>query len=198
MSLVRKSIWTIIGLFFVSTIWALAVEIKEAKLTLGSASSMKFTLIKTMALTGESKMTGRATNITGTIDMTGKTLSISMPINEKSFQLDGEYKFANSRMHEEYLESSQYGTASYEGTILSYDSATGSAKVKGKMTIHGTTKDNFELTGRVTPAKTEGYRLECDFKVNLNDFNVKTPDIKLAKVSNIVTLNAAFHLKEAK
>ena len=67
------------------------------------------------------------------------------------------------------------------------------------MTIHGTTKDNVEIEGVVTPSESgSGYLLTAGFKVNLNDYKIAVPDIKLAKVSEIVELKIKLELKSAK
>jgi len=174
-----------------------ATEISETNLRVDSGK-MLFTLIKTMAGT-DSKMVGLANQISGNIDMKAKTVDFKMDITLASFSLSGNYKFANDRMHETYLESTKFSVASYKGTIVSYDPATGNAKVKGKMTIHGTTKDNVELEGIVKPSESgSGYLLTSSFKVNLTDYNITVPDIKLAKVSEMVDLKMKLELKSSK
>lgn len=184
-------------LFAFNALSADAVNIKEEKLKIESGK-MLFTLIKTMA-GSQSKMTGLASQMTGSFDMKAKTFDITMQINLNSFALGGEYKFANDRMHETYLESSQHPTANYKGTIVSYDPASGKAKVKGTMTIHGTKKENVAIDGLVVPsAGGSGYLLTADFTVNLNDYKIAVPDIKLAKVNEIVSLKMKIELRGAK
>lgn len=174
-----------------------ATPIAESKLKVESGK-MLFTLIKTMA-GSDSKMVGLANQVTGNVDMKAKTFDFTMDITLESFALSGQYKFANDRMHETYLESAKFATANYKGTIVSYDPATGKAKVTGKMTIHGSTKDNVEMEGLVTKSESgSGYLLTAGFKVNLNDFKIAVPDIKLAKVSEIVELKIKLELKSAK
>ncbi len=190
-------IFKILGLIlFIAYSSLSATAISETKLKVDSGK-MLFTLIKTMA-GSDSKMIGLANQITGNVDMKAKTFDVNMDISLDSFSLSGDYKFANDRMHETYLESTKFSSASYKGTIVSYDPATGKAKVKGKMTIHGTTKDNVEIEGIVTPSESgSGYLLTAGFKVNLNDYKITVPDIKLAKVSEIVELKMKLELKSA-
>jgi len=187
-----------IAVFFAfNALGADAVKIKEEKLKIESGK-MLFTLIKTMA-GSESKMSGIASQMTGAFDLKAKTFDITMQINLASFAMGGQYKFANDRMHETYLESSQYPTANYKGTIVSYDEASGKAKVKGTMTIHGTKKDNVTIDGLVVPsASGSGYLLTADFNVNLKDYNIAVPDIKLATVKEIVSLKMKIELRGAK
>ncbi len=183
-------------LFAFNSLSADALKIEE-KLKIESGK-MLFTLIKTMA-GSESKMSGIANQMTGSFDLKAKTFDITMQINLNSFALGGEFKFANDRMHETYLESTQYPTANYKGTIVSYDENTGKAKVKGTMTIHGTKKDNVTIDGLVVRSTSgSGYLLTADFNVNLKDYNIAVPDIKLAKVKEIVSLKMKIELRGAK
>lgn len=194
----NRKILTIISLVLFTGYMSLsATPISETNLKVDSGK-MLFTLIKTMGGV-DSKMVGLANQVTGKIDMKGKTFEFNMDINLESFSLSGDFKFANDRMHETYLESAKYNSASYKGTIVSYDPATGKAKVTGKMTIHGTTKDNVEIEGLVKPSESgSGYLLTSAFKVNLNDYKIAVPDIKLAKVNEIVELKMKLELKSAK
>ncbi|MCE9499070.1 MAG: YceI family protein [Leptospira sp.] len=173
-----------------------ATPIAETKLKVESGK-MLFHLVKTMA-GSDSQMTGLADQVSGSINLKEKTFDITMEINLKTFDLSGMYKFANERMHETYLESSKFPVANYKGTIVSYDPATGNAKVTGKMTIHGVTKDKVEIEGHVAPSQSgSGYLLTGGFKVNLKDFKITVPDIKLAKVSEMVDLKIKFELRSA-
>ena len=172
-------------------------SINEDKLKVESGK-MLFTLIKTMA-GSESTMSGIANDLSGEVDMKAKTFDFNMKINLTAFALGGSFKFANDRMHETYLESSKYSSANFKGTIISYDPSNGNAKVKGKMTIHGVTKNNVEMDGVVTKSDSgQGYLLTSSFKVNLNDYKIKVPDIKLAKVSETVSLKIKLELRSMK
>ena len=194
----NKNFLTIISLvLFMGYASLSATEISETNLKVDSGK-MLFTLVKTMGGM-DSKMVGLANQVTGKVDMKAKMFEFNMAINLESFSLSGDYKFANDRMHETYLESSKYNVASYKGTITSYDPTTGKAKVTGKMTIHGTTKDNVEIEGLVKPSESgNGYLLTSAFKVNLTDYKIAVPDIELAKVNEIVELKMKLELKSAK
>lgn len=185
----------ILILFFVYGALA-ATPIPENRLKVESGK-MLFTLVKTL-VGSDAKMTGLANDISGTIDMKGKTFNFTMDISLDSFFLSGKFKFANERMHATYLESSKFATANYKGTIVSYDPANGKAKVNGKMTIHGVTKENVEMEGLVGPSESgKGYLLTAGFKENLNDYKITVPDTKVAKVSEIVELKIKIELRSA-
>jgi polyisoprenoid-binding protein YceI len=187
---------TVFLLFLVTSIDS--VEIKEPKLEV-SSGKMMFTLIKTTMLAGKSEMNGLASVFSGSVNMADKTFDFTASLKNEDFQLSGGYKYANPRMHEDYLESAQYPTAKFVGTILSYDPTTGTAKVNGKMTLHGVTKDNIAITGNVTKNKSgEGYELKSTFKVKLSDYKIKAPDMGVATVSELVELKVKLELRTAK
>lgn len=170
------------------------------------SGKMHFTLVKTSSsgydpdMTEFSSMTGLANQLSGFVDVKEKTFDMTMDVNLESFSLSGKFKFANNRMHETHLESFKFATASYKGKIVSYDPATGIAKVNGKMTSHGVTKDNFSIEGKVVPSKiTKGnFSLTADFKVNLKDFGIEVPKTKLTNVSEIVKLKIKIELRTEK
>lgn len=178
-----------------------ATPIPEEQLKVNSGR-MLFTLTKKTesgydaTMTKYVSMTGLANKFSGNIKLKEKTFDISMSINLINFFLSGEFKFANSRMHETHMNSAKFGTASYKGTIISYDPASGMAKVNGKLTVHGVTKDNFVIEGKVTKSKTgKGYALRSDFKVDLQDFKIPMPNTKLVEVNQLVDVKLKLELK---
>ncbi len=182
-----------------------ATQLPEGKLKVESGK-MLFTLVKKSSsgydpsMTEFASMTGLANEVSGYVDMKEKTFDITMDVTLAGFSLGGKFKFANNRMHETHLESSKFATTNYKGTIISYDPETGIAKVTGKMTAHGMTKDNFTMEGKVVPSKVNkgGYLLTAAFKVNLRDFSIEVPNTKLTKVSEIVKLKIKLELKAVK
>ncbi len=196
----------IIGLALIVVYGSLsATTLPEGKLNVESGK-MLFTLVKKSSsgydpsMTEFASMTGLANEVSGYVDTKEKKFDITMDVTLTGFSLGGKFKFANNRMHETHLESSKFATANYKGTIVSYDPETGIAKVTGKMTAHGVTKDNFSMEGKVVPSKVNkgGYLLTAAFKVNLRDFSIEVPNTKLTKVSEIVKLKIKFELKTIK
>ena len=181
-----------------------ATEIPDSQLSVQSGR-MLFTLVKKSSsgydpsMTEYASMTGVANKVSGLINMTEKTFDVTMDMSLESVSLGGKFKFANNKMHETYLESFKFGSANYKGTIQSYNSANGKAKVIGDMTVHGITKENFAVSCLIEKSKSgKGYLFIADFKVNLNDFNIEVPNTKITKVSEIVTLRIKLELKKAK
>jgi len=181
-----------------------ATTISEPKLKVESGK-MLFTLVKTNSsgydpsMTDSAKMTGMANQTSGSVNMKEKTFDVTMDVSLNSFFLGGKFKFANGRMHETHLESFNFASMNYKGNIESYDNSTGKAKLTGKMSAHGITKDNFAIEGKITPSKSgNGYLFASDFKVNLKDFKIEVPKTKLTKVSPIVKVKIKLELREEK
>jgi len=177
-----------------------AVPIKEDRLKVESGK-MLFTLKKKNSsgfdpdMVKSETMTGMANRASGYVSLKEKTFDITMDVGFDSFFLGGKFKFANNRMHETYLESSKYNSVNYKGTVISYDEESGKAKVKGKMTLHGVTKDNFSTEGTVTPSKSgKGYLLTVSFNVNLRDFGIQVPNTKITKIREMVALKIKLEL----
>ncbi|HNF15114.1 MAG TPA: YceI family protein [Leptospiraceae bacterium] len=197
----RKSFITISGLIIYLTYGMLsAVPVKEDRLKVESGK-MLFTLKKKNSsgydpdMVKSETMTGMANRASGTVNMKDRTFDITMDVGLETFFLGGKFKFANTRMHENYLESSKYSSVNYKGTIVSYDEESGKAKVKGKMTLHGVSKDNFSTEGTVTVSKSgKGYLLTVSFNVNLRDFGIQVPNTKITKIREMVALKVKLEL----
>lgn len=142
---------------------------------------MLFTLVKTeWDITA--KMSGVADEFDGSVDIQAKTLNISVSVRRENFYLTGAYKYANDLMHEGYLESETYHTANFNGEIISYDKTNGEITVKGKMKIHGVTKNNVEISGKLKK-QDQGYLFTSNFKVNPKDYKMEPPKIKEVDVN---------------
>ena len=184
-------------LIFFSTSSVFAVELNNQKLEL-SSGKMLFTLVKTTPA-GDSKMTGLANKFSGWMDLQKKTVEITMYVTHQSFQLSGEFKFANNRMHETYMHSDKYPTSKYSGTVVSFDPSSGKIKLIGNMSLHGVTKSNFPIECVYeNTKKSDEYLLVCSFTVKLTDFNIEPPDIGLATVDNVVRLKTKFIMRVVK
>jgi len=92
--------------------------------------------------------------------------------------------------NENYLESSKYPNATFKGAITNMNEVnfgkdgTYTAKVKGKLNIHGVEKD-VETSGTV---KVGGgvIVLHSDFTVKCSDYNIKIEASKVSNISNSI------------
>lgn len=172
-----KKISLILSLFLVSTL-AIAQDklmSKSGKITL-EASVPAFEEIK-------------ATNNGVTVVLNPKTGDIASLALMKGFR----FKIALMEEHfnENYVESDKYPKATFKGKIDNFvaTSLTTTAKdytIKGKMEIHGKTKD---ITVIAKIKKTEaGIEIVSNFSILASDYDIKIPSVVKNKVSNKINL----------
>lgn len=142
-------------------------------------------------------ITAQNHQVTAVLKSDGK-LAYKVPI--KSFE------FAKALMqehfNENYMESDKYPEASYEGAIednTKVDYAkTGTYKVsvKGKLTMHGVTKDVTFPGEVVVDAATGKVTSKCVFKVALKDYNIKND--KVGKIADNIEITVNVEMLEKK
>jgi YceI-like domain len=130
-------------------------------------------------------------SVTCVMDTKSGMVQFSVPI--KGFEF--EKALMQEHFNENYLESDKYPRAEFKGQIVNNGDidytkdGVYTAKVKGKLTIHGETND-VETEGKVTK---EGNKLTIisEFNVRLPDYKIKNE--KLQNISNTiqVTVNCS-------
>lgn len=105
-----------------------------------------------------------------------------------------EFKKALMQEHfnENYVESDKFPKAEFRGQIVNNSEiaytkdGVYTAKVKGKLTMHGQTKD-VESTGKVT---VKGGKVQAisEFPILLSDYKINVPDLVKDNMSNTVTV----------
>jgi polyisoprenoid-binding protein YceI len=141
-----------------------------------------------------------ASNKTVTAVIDTKTGAIQFAAQMKSFEF--EKKLMQEHFNENYVESDKFPKAEFKGTItnnseINYAKAgTYTAKVKGKMTIHGVTKD-VETTGTI---KVNGGSLDATstFNLQLSDYDIKIPNVVKDKISNNIKITVDTKLEPLK
>ena len=104
--------------------------------------------------------------------------------------------------NEDYMESDKFPKGEFKGVItnnaeINYaKDGVYSAKVKGKMTIHGITKD-VETTGTI---KVDNGKVNANsvFNVLLSDYKIKIPAVVKDKVSNSIKVSVDCQLEPLK
>ena len=132
-----------------------------------------------------------AKNKTATAVIDSKSGAVQFAVQMKGFEF--EKKLMQQHFNENYIESDKYPKGEFKGTITNNSEidytkdGSYNAKVKGKMTIHGVTKD-VETTGTV---KVAGGKLDVSstFNISLSDYNVKIPAVVKDKVSNSIKIS---------
>ena len=129
-----------------------------------------------------------AHNRSVTCVLDAKTGNVQFSALVKGFEF--EKALMQQHFNENYLESTKHPKADFKGQIVNNGEVdytkdgTYNAKVKGKLTIHGETKD-VEADGTVT-VKGGRVQAESDFNVQLADYKIKND--KLNNISNTIRI----------
>jgi flagellar basal body P-ring protein FlgI len=139
-------------------------------------------------------------NKTAMAVLDSKSGALQFAVQMKGFEF--EKQLMQQHFNENYVESNKYPQAEFKGTItnnsdIKYSKdGTYTAKVKGKLTIHGVTKD-VESTGTI---KINGGKIDANstFNVLISDYNIKIPAIVKDKVSNNIKITVDCDLEPLK
>ena len=144
-------------------------------------------------------------------DIEGKNKTVTAVIDTKSGALQFSVQMKGFEFHkqlmqqhfnENYIESDKFPKAEFKGKITNNSEINYTkdgeytAKVKGKMTIHGITKD-VETTGTI---KIDGGKIDASssFNVLVSDYKIKIPAIVKDKVSNNINVTVDCNLEPLK
>src|SRR3954468_13491507 len=141
---------------------------------------------------------GKNKTVTAVID--SKSGAIQFAVQIKGFEF--EKQLMQQHFNENYMESDKFPKAEFKGSItnnsdINYSKdGTYTAKVKGKLTIHGVTKD-VESTGTI---KVNGGKLDTKstFDVKLSDYDIKIPSVVKDKISNNIKITVDCKLEPLK
>ena len=129
---------------------------------------------------------GKNKTVTAVID--SKTGAIQFAVQMKGFEF--EKQLMQQHFNENYVESDKFPRTEFKGNItnnsdINYTKdGTYTTKIKGKLAIHGVTKD-VETTGTL---KVNGGKIDATstFNVLLSDYNIRIPSVVKEKVSNSI------------
>jgi polyisoprenoid-binding protein YceI len=141
-----------------------------------------------------------ANNRTVTVVLDTKTGAVQFSVLMRGFQF--RKALMQEHFNENYVESHKYPKGEFRGTIVNNSeidySKPGSypAAVKGKLTIHGVTRD-IVTTGTVT---VDGTNLlaTSSFNIKLSDYNIKIPSVVKDKLSNNIKITVDTRLEPLK
>ena len=116
----------------------------------------------------------------------------SVPITQ--FQFDK--ALMQEHFNEKYMESDKYPKSTFSGKLEGYENKSGSqdATAKGKLTIHGITKDveingKFEIVG-------ERVKMDSKFMVALEDYEIEIPKLLWQNIAEVIEVTIAFEYKK--
>lgn len=141
-----------------------------------------------------------AKNKAATVVLDTKSGALQITMLMKGFEF--EKALMQEHFNENYVESNKFPKADFKGTITNNEEinytkpGTYTAKVKGKLTIHGVTKD-VETAGTI---KVEGdaIKAESAFSILLSDYDVKIPAVVKEKISNNIQITVDSKLEPLK
>lgn len=139
-------------------------------------------------------------NRTVTCVVDAKTGNMQFAVLMKGFEF--ERALMEEHFNENYAESDKFPKAEFKGSIANNDKVnygkdgTYSVTVKGKLTMHGETKD-VEAEGRIT---IQGGKVSAvaDFNVLLSDYKIAIPGLVADKVSKTAKISVACSLEPLK
>jgi len=164
-------------------------------IALGLAMSASAQIYKTS--TGKIKFFSKTTaeNIDATSSqvvaaVNSATGAVEFMVSINSFQF--QKALMQKHFQENYMETGKYPKSTFKGTIQSNSSVkygtagTYSVTVKGKLTMHGVTKD-VTITGSVV-VTADKVTLKADFNVNLDDYKIKVPAENASQVAKTIKI----------
>lgn len=131
-----------------------------------------------------------AKNKTVTAVLDAKTGALQFAVQMRGFEF--EKALMQEHFNENYVESTKYPKAEFKGTVVN-NAAVNYAKagtynvtVKGKLTLHGVTKD-VEAPGTI---KVEGGKVDATstFTIQLSDYKISIPAVVKDKISNAIKI----------
>lgn len=126
-----------------------------------------------------------------------KTGNMQFSVLMKGFEL--ERALMQEHFNENYVESDKFPKSDFKGMITDNEKVNytkdGSyaVTVKGKLTIHGATKE-VETVGKLV-IQNKKINATADFVVTVTDFNIKIPGLVAYKISKNVTIKVSCFLE---
>lgn len=159
------------------------------KFYLSNSSKIKF--FSEATLENISAINQKATAI---IDFEKQEFAVKIPMRNFIFPV----KLMQEHFNENYVESGQFPYATFKGffnkKVDLSQSTNASLSVSGTMTIHGVSKMEI-IQGRITvDVPYKSVILESDFKIKLEDYNIKVPTVVFYKIAEKISVNAQFIL----
>jgi polyisoprenoid-binding protein YceI len=131
-----------------------------------------------------------AKNKTATAVLDSKSGTVQFSVPMKGFEFPK--ALMQEHFNENYVESDKYPKAEFKGTVINNadvnysKEGTYNVKVKGKMTLHGVTRD-VEAGGTIKVAGNQVF-LNSVFNLQLSDYNISIPGAVKDKISNTIRI----------
>jgi hypothetical protein len=119
-----------------------------------------------------------------------QTGTVQFSLLMKGFEFENE--LMQEHFNDDYVESQKFPKAEFKGQIVNNASINYKkagiypARVKGKLTMHGETKD-IETTGTIA-VNGDNLQISSNFPIQLSDYKIKIPSLVKDKVSNSIKI----------
>ncbi|GCC50189.1 YceI family protein [Chryseotalea sanaruensis] len=160
-------------------------EAQKYNSTKGSISFLSDALIEDIAAENTAAL--------AILDASSRQLAFSVPVNEFQF----EKKLMQAHFNEKYLETEKYPKATFQGSLSDFSmtsKASQQVTAKGKLTIHGVTKD-VQIPGTLLIDAKSEIKINAAFVVALKDYNVKIPKLLWENIAEEVNVKIDFTLQ---
>lgn len=141
-----------------------------------------------------------AINHTAAAVLDARSGVVAFSVLMKGFEFDK--ALMQEHFNDHYVESDKFPKAEFRGTVVNNNEINyakeGSypARVKGRLTIHGVTRD-VETTGTLRVEKG-GLRSISSFNIRLSDYNIKIPSLVKNKIANVVKISVDCRMEALK
>lgn len=141
-----------------------------------------------------------AKNKTVTAVLDSKTGAFQFSVQMKAFEFEKE--LMQQHFNDSYVESDKYPKSEFKGTVTNNSAVdyakdgTYPVKVKGKLTIHGVTRD--VQTGGTVKVSGGKVATASSFTILLSDYKVSIPAVTKDKISNSITISVDCKLEPLK
>lgn len=173
----KKLVFSALATLLVLSVSAQKFYTKDAKMSFDATSPLE----KIMA-----------SNNKGTLVIDAATGKMEAAVLVKGFHF--EQALMEEHFNENYMESNKFPKSTFTGDVVDFKNAvnltkdgTYTATVKGKLTLHGVTKD-VETKGTFTVASGAMTAAKANFKILVADYDIAIPGVvknKIAKEAKI-------------
>ncbi len=121
------------------------------------------------------------------LDLEKNEMAVSMLMRAFVFKKD----LMHEHFNESYIESDLFPKATFEGNFDNIENSLNQTRlIKGKITIHGITKD---IDIKTTVKKVnQNYAISGEFNLTVKDFNIKIPPILSNNIAKVVLVKFKF------
>lgn len=128
----------------------------------------------------------------GILDASTNQVAFSIPISGFEF----ERKLMQEHFNEKYMESERYPKSTFQGKLMNFDSkqkGVQQVKAKGKLTIHGVTRE-VEIPGTIEMTADNKIKMISTFKVKVADYEIEIPQLVFQNIAEEVEVTVDFTL----